>query len=90
MDSPAIPVDALVLLTEGEIAEYQSWNTTDVNFGPFMRVDRMFEEIAFKFPNNQALRLDGQALSFQEVNIAASKLADKLFNKGMMTTYDNK
>jgi hypothetical protein len=80
---PTIPFDAVPLLTSEEIQEYIQWNTTDVDFGSFTRVDRMFEHIAAVYPHNEALRLDGVALTFQQVNIAAHELANKLFGRGI-------
>lgn len=81
--SPLNPLDSHVMLTDEEVMEYTTWNTTDTDFGPFTRVDRMFEEIASRYPNNEAMRLDGQVITFQSMNQAAENLANKLFARGI-------
>eukprot|EP01031_Cornospumella_fuschlensis_P037400 gene37400-45417_t len=80
---PSAPLDAVPLLPAEELQEYATWNSTETDFGPFTRVDRMFEQVVTKFPNNEALRLDGRALTFAEVNSAADEIASKLFVRGV-------
>jgi non-ribosomal peptide synthetase component F len=72
------PLDSLTMLTEEERTDIQEWNSTDTNFGPFTRIDRLFEHIATSHPANEAMRLDGKVMTFGELNNKADLLASKL------------
>jgi amino acid adenylation domain-containing protein len=80
---PSAAVDSLVMLTQEEVQEYIEWDTTDVDFGQFTRVDRMFEQITAKYPNQEALRMEGNFMTYEELNDAANSLANKLFVHGI-------
>jgi amino acid adenylation domain-containing protein len=50
---------------------------------PEFRIHKVFEAVAAKYPNNTALRLDGQSLSYQDLNQKANRLARLLKKDGL-------
>ncbi len=83
VDKPYQKMDSFNMLSENEIQELTEWNTTDTDFGPFKRIETLFEAMVESYPHNEALRLDGQSMTYLELNEAATKIAFQLTSIGM-------
>jgi len=80
---PDRPLSALPLLTEAELRQLVAWNNTWTDFGEEPPIHRLFEAQAARTPGAVAIRGSNQALTFDEVNRAANRLADNLRQLGV-------
>lgn len=82
--NPKQTVATVPLLTEGEREQLLvSWNDTEVCYPQDQCVHQLFEKQVKKHPNAIALVLDGQQMTYQELNIRANKLAHYLLSLGL-------
>jgi len=80
---PDTSVNAVVLLTPAEADEIRSWNATDRAYPQAAPAHRLFEEQVARTPDAVALRFEGRALTYRELNRRANRLAGRLTAAGV-------
>jgi len=80
----ATPVRALPLLTAPQREQVlRGWNDNAVVRDPGLSVHGLFEAQVRRTPQAVALRFDGQALSYEQLNAKANRLAHRLIGLGV-------
>ncbi|HEX2081437.1 MAG TPA: amino acid adenylation domain-containing protein [Longimicrobium sp.] len=80
---PEQRLSRLPLLTDAERRRLLvEWNATAEQLPPGARLHRLFREQAARTPGAEALRSEGEALSYDELNRAANRLAHHLRTLG--------
>ncbi|ODG96163.1 non-ribosomal peptide synthetase [Nostoc sp. KVJ20] len=75
VDNPQQPIDTLPLMTEEESQQLQNWNQTQTDYPLNQTLVDLFEAQVAKNPNNLALVLESQSLTYQQLNQKANQLA---------------
>ena len=84
VEDPDRPLSQLPLMAAGERQQLLvEWNQTAVEYPNGMTVSRLFEEQAERTPDAMALKFDGEALSYGELNRRSNKLARYLQRMGV-------
>ncbi|MGJ5631993.1 amino acid adenylation domain-containing protein [Nostoc sp. CALU 1950] len=78
VDNPQQPIDTLPLMTEEERQQLQNWNQTQTDYPLNQTLVDLFEAQVAKNPNNLALVLESQSLTYQQLNQKANQLAHYL------------
>jgi amino acid adenylation domain-containing protein/non-ribosomal peptide synthase protein (TIGR01720 family) len=73
----------LDLLSEAGVRELEGWNRTDVEYGPVRRVHEVFEEWAERAPGRVAVAMEGEELSYGELERKANRVAWRLRDLGV-------
>ncbi|MBJ7312355.1 non-ribosomal peptide synthase/polyketide synthase [Rugamonas sp. CCM 8940] len=77
-------VSRLNLLDAGEREQLtRGWNDTDVDFPRDALLPRMFEAQVLRSPEAEAVRFEGEVLSYAELNKQANQLAHRLLALGV-------
>ncbi len=80
--TPGLAVDRLPMLTEREQLSSAAWNATEAPY-PNACAHSLFERQAEHTPDAEALRYDGQTMSYGELNRRANQLAHYLRRQGL-------
>ena len=84
-DSADKPLSQLPVMTQAEYHQLQAWQTTPMDY-PAQTVVDLFEQQVQRTPDNIAVRLDDQTLSYVELNTQANQVAHYL--QGLTHTND--
>ncbi|MHC0062934.1 amino acid adenylation domain-containing protein [Nostoc sp. UIC 10890] len=78
VDNPQQSINTLPLMTEEELQQLQNWNQTQTDYPLNQTLVDLFEAQVAKNPNNLALVLESQSLTYQQLNQKANQLAHYL------------
>ncbi|CUH64611.1 Dimodular nonribosomal peptide synthase [Thalassovita gelatinovora] len=82
--APQTPLKTLDILPDSErdMILYD-WNATKTNYDPDLCIHQMFERQVAKTPDAEALVVDGESLSYAELNTRANQVAHRLRQMGV-------
>ncbi len=81
---PTAPIGTLAFLTPDERARILvEWNAKEIDFPRDACLHELFEERAIEAPDAIAAKLDGQSLTYAELDAAANQLAHHLIAMGV-------
>jgi len=83
VDNPEQTIGLLPLLTEQETRQLQAWNDTAAGYPQGRTIVDLFERQVEITPDNIAVAVDGQTLSYRQLNEKANQLARHL--RGLKT-----
>ncbi|WP_027403947.1 non-ribosomal peptide synthetase [Aphanizomenon flos-aquae] len=78
IDNPHQSINTLSLLTPDEIQQLQTWNHTQTEYPQDKTLVDLFEQQVIKNPNNLAVVLASESLTYQQLNAKANQLANYL------------
>jgi amino acid adenylation domain-containing protein len=82
--SPHHPVRQLAILPASErTLLLKTWNATDALCSDHLCIHHLFEEQVARSPEAMALIVEGEALSYGELNARANRLAHRLIDRGV-------
>lgn len=81
---PTRSVSHLQLVTEVEQQLFTQWANTSVDYGRTEILSELFEEQVIRTPTEIALAFEDQALTYDELNSRANKLARRLRRQGVV------
>ncbi|WP_414621620.1 amino acid adenylation domain-containing protein [Calothrix sp. CCY 0018] len=81
--NPQQRLHQLPLLTTAEIQQYLQWNNTQTQYPADFCVHQLFEAQVERSPNAIALSFNDSTITYQELNIQASQLANYLQSLGI-------
>ncbi len=83
LESPAVDLARLPLLTAAECTRLAQWNSTATDFPLDLTVVDLFEAQVARTPHAIALVCAGERLSYRELNARANRLAHALIARGV-------
>ncbi|MFN7459696.1 MAG: amino acid adenylation domain-containing protein [Akkermansiaceae bacterium] len=78
IEHPQKPIHTLPLITAAELLQLQCWNQTQTDYPEDKTLVDIFEEQVAKNPQNIAVVLESQQLTYQQLNQKANQLAHYL------------
>ncbi|GCL35048.1 amino acid adenylation domain-containing protein [Sphaerospermopsis reniformis] len=78
IDNPHQSINTLSLLTPDEIQQLKTWNHTQTEYPQDKTLVDLFEQQVIKNPNNLAVVLASESLTYQQLNAKANQLANYL------------
>ncbi|MCC5834908.1 MAG: amino acid adenylation domain-containing protein, partial [Opitutales bacterium] len=83
LESPSIPIQDLNFVPQEERQLFKRWNQTERPFPPNRTVHELIEEHAAMSPAAIAVSMNGERLSYHELNSRANRLALRLRENGV-------
>jgi surfactin family lipopeptide synthetase A len=80
---PDRPIDAIPILNEKELAQLESWNSTEAHYPPDDLLHELFREQARLTPSAPALVFSSERLTYEEVDRQSNRLAHWLVSRGI-------
>ena len=74
IENPKLKIDVIPILSEFERQQIANWNNTKSDY-PQQSIQSIFEQQVEKFPNQTAVVVKEQQLTYSELNIKANQLA---------------
>jgi amino acid adenylation domain-containing protein len=81
--APAQPLDAIRLLSAAEERQQLAWNMTAADYPHTATIHGLFAEQAARTPDAIAVRYQGAALTYRELDARANQLAHRLRDAGV-------
>ncbi|MHC4454639.1 MAG: non-ribosomal peptide synthetase, partial [Planctomycetota bacterium] len=83
LNNPEQSISRFPLLTEAEQQQLLVWNQTETDYPKDQTIVDLFQAQVEKTPDNVAVVFEGQALSYQTLNMKANQLAHYLMTLGV-------